>query len=362
MFRTAPLLLTCWAGLAGAQVKISEVWPYGGWNPEAPNADYIELFNAGATAQDLDGWSVHIRRSGTWYRIDLAGTLEARRHYLIRVTLPFATGVPLPRPDIAAFLPASALGNTPIVALMSSTADVQSCPTGNADLVDLVGIRNSTCFEGAPFDLVLWTAPNLAAVRRCERQDTENNAADFELRPPSPQNSVAPGPSGLEVSFEPVVLPAPRVPHGGIATLRVRVQVCDGASLNGQVHVDLSMIGGPADHPLLDDGVFPDEVAGDYVFATLAGPFAPGGLYPLPFVFSDAQGRLSAMVFLTRVACRADLDGDGDVDRSDLGILLSDYGCSGGQCLGDVDHDGDTDQSDLGNLVGDWGCSPSLPP
>ena len=46
--------------------------------------------------------------------------------------------------------------------------------------------------------------------------------------------------------------------------------------------------------------------------------------------------------------CPGDLDGDLDVDQSDLGILLAFYNNGSG---GDVDGDGDTDQSDLGILL-----------
>jgi len=51
--------------------------------------------------------------------------------------------------------------------------------------------------------------------------------------------------------------------------------------------------------------------------------------------------------------CPGDLDGDGDTDQSDLGILLASWGVNGG---GDLDGDGDTDQADLGVLLSDWGC------
>jgi len=50
-----------------------------------------------------------------------------------------------------------------------------------------------------------------------------------------------------------------------------------------------------------------------------------------------------------------DLDGDGDVDHADLGILLADWGCTGGNCSGDCDGDGDTDQADLGILLANFG-------
>jgi hypothetical protein len=51
--------------------------------------------------------------------------------------------------------------------------------------------------------------------------------------------------------------------------------------------------------------------------------------------------------------CVGDLDGDGDTDLADLGILLASYGVDGG---GDLDGDGDTDLSDLGILLADYGC------
>jgi hypothetical protein len=52
---------------------------------------------------------------------------------------------------------------------------------------------------------------------------------------------------------------------------------------------------------------------------------------------------------------QGDLNHDGCVDQSDLGILLADWDCTGGDCPGDADADGDTDQSDLGILLAHWG-------
>ena len=51
--------------------------------------------------------------------------------------------------------------------------------------------------------------------------------------------------------------------------------------------------------------------------------------------------------------CPGDVDGDGDTDQADLGILLASYGTDAG---GDLDGDNDTDQADLGILLADWGC------
>ncbi len=52
--------------------------------------------------------------------------------------------------------------------------------------------------------------------------------------------------------------------------------------------------------------------------------------------------------------CVGDLDGDYDVDQSDLGILLGAYNQTD---QGDLDCDGDTDQADLGTLLANYGTN-----
>jgi DNA-binding beta-propeller fold protein YncE len=55
--------------------------------------------------------------------------------------------------------------------------------------------------------------------------------------------------------------------------------------------------------------------------------------------------------------CPADLSGDGVIGQADLGILLSDYGCTTppGGCRADITGDGTTDQADLGVLLAVYG-------
>jgi hypothetical protein len=94
------------------------------------------------------------------------------------------------------------------------------------------------------------------------------------------------------------------------------------------------------------------------------GDFAPeewffGG--PESLAGGDAEWRLleytTPKVHEYDVSCvPGDLNGDGCVGHADLGILLADWNCSGGDCPGDCDDDGDTDHSDLGILLGHWGA------
>lgn len=90
------------------------------------------------------------------------------------------------------------------------------------------------------------------------------------------------------------------------------------------------------------------------------------GRPPAMLAYNEASGRAAApSPFIDGLAlfnfggapCPGDFDQDGDVDQSDLGVLLADFGCTAGvgNCPGDIDGDGDTDQSDLGILLAAFG-------
>lgn len=56
-------------------------------------------------------------------------------------------------------------------------------------------------------------------------------------------------------------------------------------------------------------------------------------------------------------ACPGDIDGDNDVDSTDLNVVLTDFGCTSSPCAGDADLDGDTDSTDLNIVLTAFGAS-----
>lgn len=89
------------------------------------------------------------------------------------------------------------------------------------------------------------------------------------------------------------------------------------------------------------------------------------GEYPVfygSFCVTGAADPASRSIYtgawLWRPTVEGDINGDGVVDLSDLGVLLSKYGMTVGatRADGDFDGDGDVDLSDLGVLLANYGC------
>jgi hypothetical protein len=71
----------------------------------------------------------------------------------------------------------------------------------------------------------------------------------------------------------------------------------------------------------------------------------------------DAGGTIIIGDVVVAPPCPGDANGDGTVNISDLGVVLSQFGSSGVGLAGDVDLDGDVDITDLGILLANFGTS-----
>jgi hypothetical protein len=176
-------------------VVISQVYG-GGGNLGAPyNQDHVELYNRGATAVSLSGWSVQIGSEtgavgqNNGFKVDLTGTIQPGTYYLVSIGGTGASGIALPATQAGPS--SSALGNTGgKVALVNTTTLLNtSCPVGNASIIDFVGYGGSSnCFEGAG---QAPTPSNTLAIFRLGggNIDTDNNSTDFATGAPNPRNS-----------------------------------------------------------------------------------------------------------------------------------------------------------------------------
>jgi uncharacterized protein len=192
----AVLWLAVGAGLATAQgVVISQIYGGGGGGSPTFQNDFIELFNAGTTPVNLNGWSVQYAATtgSNWSATALPNvTLQPGRYFLIQQG-GGANGGALPTPDATGTIAMSA--NAGKIALLNTTATLSgACPIGNPALIDFVGYGPGTdCFEG-----VGPTSVNLSAVASAMRlnagcTDTGSNFADFmPPGPPLPRNSAFP--------------------------------------------------------------------------------------------------------------------------------------------------------------------------
>jgi hypothetical protein len=172
-------------------VVISQVYGAGGNVGAAYKNDFIELYNGGAVAVNLMGWSVqYASATGTsWAVTSLTGSIPPGGYYLVRQASGGAVGLDLPTENVAGNINMS--GTAGKVALTNTTVALSGgCPVGGS-IVDFVGFgATANCFEGAGPTPA--PAQTISAIRKgfgCS--DTANNAADFVASPVNPRNSAS---------------------------------------------------------------------------------------------------------------------------------------------------------------------------
>ena len=182
----APLVMASTSG-----VVISQVYGGGGNSGAVFKNDFIEIFNAGATAVNVTGWSVQYGSStnSTWSVTNLpAVTLQPGKYLLVQEAAGAGTQPALPTPDATGTI-AMAAGAGKVALVSSTTALVGALPT-SPSLVDLVGYGAANASEGSPTPAL--TNPTAASRNSAGCADTDNNSADFTVGTPTPRNSATP--------------------------------------------------------------------------------------------------------------------------------------------------------------------------
>jgi Lamin Tail Domain len=192
---SALIFLPTAARASTSGLVVSQVYGGGGNSGATFRNDYVELFNAGASAVDVSEWTVQYATSAgtTWQTTPLSGTIRAGGYYLIQLASSGTVGAALPAPDATGTSNLAATsGKIALVrgtAALTCGASAGSC-SATPLVEDLVGYGDASDFEGTG------SAPapsNTLAVRRGDEgcADTGQNATDFTTATPEPRNSTS---------------------------------------------------------------------------------------------------------------------------------------------------------------------------
>jgi len=212
------------ASCAATSVIISQAYGGGGAAAGTYKSDFVELYNAGAVAVNLNTWAINYASSQgtTWTKSNLSGTIQPGSYFLVKLA-GNAGLLDLPTPDLSTATISAAGTAGKFVLTNTTTAVTGACPSG-ANVADIVGYGTGTdCFEGtgptAP------TAATTSAVRKgfgCT--ETNSNAADFSVAQVNPRNSTfrrplnetgATGEADFCVLFSPATISVPTATTSG---------------------------------------------------------------------------------------------------------------------------------------------------
>ena len=196
LFAVGALLAAPFARGATSNVVVSQIFAGGGNAGASYTNDFVELFNRGAAAVNLTGWTIQYASgaSTSWQTTALAGSIGPGRYYLVQLASTASVGSPLPAADATGTTNLASAGGK--VALVRDTVALTCGATpgscSSAPLVeDLVGYGSATDYEGGG------PAPALSSTTAALRDgggctDTNANVADFSAVAPAPRNAVSP--------------------------------------------------------------------------------------------------------------------------------------------------------------------------
>uniref|UniRef100_UPI00404B8472 lamin tail domain-containing protein n=1 Tax=Flavobacterium sp. TaxID=239 RepID=UPI00404B8472 len=174
------------------QVVISQAYGGGGNSGSTYTHDFIELFNRGTEAVNLDGYSVQYSSAAgaTFTGITLLPdfVLQPGQYFLIQQGQGSGGTVALPSPDLLPEAPISMSGTNFKIVLANTIEAVTGCDDTN--IVDLVGFGSASCAEGTAAPALSNTTSGSRLFNGC--QDSGNNVDDFVVGEVNPRNSNSP--------------------------------------------------------------------------------------------------------------------------------------------------------------------------
>jgi hypothetical protein len=218
-----PLVAASARGSGAGSIVVGELYAAGGNSGAAYANDYVELFNRGAGAVAVDGWTLQYASasSTTWQATALSGTIPAGGRYLVQLA-GGVNGAALPAADATGTSNLAVTGGKVAIVnnatALSCGASPGSCSAAST-VEDLIGYGGAADYEGSG------AAPAGSATTALARAgggctDSDDNAADFTTASPAPLNSSAlasacsapppppPGTSGsagVDVDVQPVL-------------------------------------------------------------------------------------------------------------------------------------------------------------
>ena len=273
LFAASALVAVPFAHGATSSVVVSQIYAGGGNAGATYTNDFVELFNRGATALDVTGWTIQYASaaSTSWQTTALAGSIGPGRYYLVQLASTAVVGSPLPTADATGTTNlASAGGKIALVrdaTALTCGASAGSC--SSAPLVeDLVGYGSATDYEGVgPAPALSSTTAALRGGGGCS--DTNANASDFAAVAPAPRNALSPSTSCSAGS--PPSLSAS-------AAVDVDVQPVLSISLERSSLSFGSVISGSAPTPISEHVTVMSNNASGYALTVHRSAFAPSDL------------------------------------------------------------------------------------
>jgi len=283
------LASTSASGSGAGSVVVAEVFAAGGNSGAAYANDYVELFNRGASAVAVDGWTIQYASasSTTWQSTALSGSIPAGGRYLVQLASGGANGSALPAPDTTGTTNLAVTGGKVAIVdnatALSCGAFPGSC-SAVSSVEDLIGYGGAADYEGTG------AAPAGSATAALARAgggctDTDDNTADFGTAAPDPQNSSAPAGACSA---------PPPPPNGSSASSAVDVDVQPMLSI-ALDHVTLSFpsaVPGTTPDPLAEHVTVTSNDSSGYTLGVHRTAFSP---HDLPLGIGIGGGGLTAV-------------------------------------------------------------------